>query len=108
MTRNPDRRRLRCAKNCPGWPSEYCWTWGGPVVTCRCGARRYRSVSVPKTLWRRLTRHAKGTRLVERLQHVWRLLGWFDRVTILLLALLLLGGPIFVLVRYLLVWRYAS
>lgn len=100
MARNTDRRRLRCAKNCPGWPETMRSTWGGPVVTCACGARRYRPVSVPRRLWMGATRHAKGTRLTERLRAAWRRLSCLDLGMMLYAFLIIFGSLSWV------VWRF--
>lgn len=103
MARNTGRRlRLLCDRDCPGWPERTHAAWGGTVVTCRCGARRYRPQSRSERLWRWVTRHARGTRLWERLKRA----GWFSLLSAVLILLLTVGGPTFVLFRYLLVWRY--
>jgi hypothetical protein len=94
------RRWLACHKGCPGWPETMRSTWAGPVVTCRCGARRYRPERVSKTLWRRVTRYARATRLWERLRpHL------LDLFLALATFAVLFGSLAWVVYRYVTVWR---
>lgn len=102
MARNTGRRlRSRHKEGCPGWPERTHAAWGGPVVTCRCGARFWRPQTRRERLWRALTRRAKGTRLLERLRRFWpSLLELFFVVAVFL------GSLIYVIVRYYAVWRF--